>query len=112
MPRKYAHKDGRKSQRDQIIDFVRDNPHCNMRAVMEKFDLSAEASCGALLRLKRDGVLKSCKPPGVPLQTWSIINHGEPGEVDTNPPRRVFASEWKGHERDDMLTAFFGKAAA
>lgn len=112
MPRVYRMANGQISVRQQVLNFVRANPACTARDVQAALNLIPDTANMTLSRLRRDGLIDASKAVNSKMWLWFGAEQEEPDDsVDRAPPKRIMTSEWTGHKRDDLLTAFFGAAA-
>lgn len=111
MPRIYTLKSGGISQRAQVVEFLRASPHSTLHDIMAHFELGSGQASMLLSRLKRDGVIDSHKSAGEPLQSWFACDLDDDGK-DRAPFKKLIKTSWPQgqHQRDDLLTAFFGAA--
>lgn len=96
------------SMKDDILNFITDNPRCSVRQIHEALGYDLINVNMVVHRARRNGILQSLPIAGTRLVQWILAT-----EVDGDfEPRRIIAKEWTGHARDDWHNLFYGAAAA
>lgn len=97
-----------KGNKEKILAFVTENPHCGSDVICRKFGFTASHCSMYLHRLMRLGLVTQDKQPGMrPL--WTAVDLDK---VTSMEAKRIIRSTWSDKPRRDYLVAaFFGDAA-
>lgn len=107
MPNQYTN--GKKlCRREQIFNFVFDNPQCNARNVADAIGMEISLVNMHLYRMQLQGRLHGDRVRGAKYIRWSVVDDNS-GEAET--PVQVVRQWWSGEcKRDPLVAALFGPA--
>lgn len=96
------------TQRDIILEYLGEHPACLAREVSDDLGIRMTRVSQELAVLQKLGRVKGTKLKGQKAGTWTLDNR--PAFPRCEKPKQNYVTNWKGHARDEMLTAFFGAA--
>lgn len=105
------HSPGYSNQRSLVAEYLATHPNQTAKQIGEGLGIDKRRVSHLLFVLKEEGrvvgVLSGIGRGRA--QVWAVS--AEELQSEVGQPRRIYASEWTGHKRDELLTAFYGAAA-